>query len=418
MISRPRPSSCGLALLLPLLLAPMALAAPTAPACLQDLLASLGWQLSTGDVATLQVSPGQPCDRGSRAEAIAAGDLRAVLPASASAEQRDAQLQALLEHPATTCAYAFDLGDATRRAVDRLVANPGYRFTGFQAGWIGFGAGGPARDGWEPHESFGRRLQPSGAPSKAIEAFYAGSVRSECGVGRQIAQYATQAELYGSEGFDAEFDPDEIVIGTFVQLQKSGSILLGSKAGRFAPDGLARKAAALGRQAFMGQPGFVTHSHARDRLDDINNQAQNFVVYDVDAAAAASLREHGGFAHFNRLNEEIWELSRQVSRDHINKPFQRLLTDGDARAWRQLNPDDVAIVERMRTLLDDPFYRGFRIYVHDRDAQPVRYHLVRMLDINPRTPFEVQLSLSNLHTTLMQRYFAHRLRRCRMPPEP
>ncbi|MFY2763193.1 hypothetical protein [Arenimonas sp. MALMAid1274] len=388
-----------------------------APACLESLLRSLGWQLSEAAVPQLQVEAGRPCDRATRAEAQAAGDLRAVLSAGVDADQRRAQLQALLDHPATTCAYAFDLGDATRRAVDRLVDNPGYRFTGLQSGWIGFGAGGPARDGWQPRVSFGRRLEPVDAPSRAVQAFYTGSVRSECGVGRQIAQYATQAELYGMAGFDAEFAPEEIVIGTFVQLQQSGSILLGRNAGRFAPDGLARKASAAGRQAFMGQPGFVTHSHPRDRLDDINNQAQNFVVYDVDAAAAESLRRRGGFDYFNRRNERVWELSRQVSRDHINKPFQRLLLDDDARAWRQLNDDDVAIVREIRHLLDDPYYHGFRIYVHDRDARPVRYHLVRMLDINPRTPFEVQLSLSNLHTTLMQRWFAHRLRACAAAPE-
>ena len=162
----------------------------------------------------------------------------------------------------------------------------------------------------------------------------------------------------------------------------------------------------------MGQPGFVTHRYARELLDDINNQAQNFVVYDVDAAAAASLRAHGGLDHFNQVSEAVWKLSRQVSRGHINKPFQRLLLEDDPRAWRQLEEADVAIVRQMRTLLDDPYFHGFRIYVHHRDAKPVRYHLVRMLDVNPRTPFEVQLSLSNLHTTLMQRYFAHRLRRC------
>ena len=83
-----------------------------------------------------------------------------------------------------------------------------------QLGWIGFGPTGSARDGWKPIASFGRGYQPRGTNSRAIEALFSGQVRSECGVGRQVAQYATQAELYGPRAFDAAFDADEIVIGT------------------------------------------------------------------------------------------------------------------------------------------------------------------------------------------------------------
>ena len=76
--------------------------------------------------------------------------VRVLVPRDAGAAAIATLHQELLAHPATTCAYAFKLGDATRRAVERLAANEGYRFSALQAGWIGFGIGGAARDGWRP----------------------------------------------------------------------------------------------------------------------------------------------------------------------------------------------------------------------------------------------------------------------------
>jgi len=45
-------------------------------------------------------------------------------------------------------------------------------------------------------------------------------------------------------------------------------------------------------------------------------------------------------------------------------------------------------------------------------VQPIAYHLVRLLDRNPRTPYTVELTLHNLHTTLYRRWIDHQLRAC------
>ena len=54
--------------------------------------------------------------------------------------------------------------------------------------------------------------------------------------------------------------------------------------------------------------------------------------------------------------------------------------------------------------------------MHKLGVQSVGYHIVRLLDRNPRTPYRIELALHNLHTTLMARYFAHRLDTCRQGP--
>jgi hypothetical protein len=384
-----------------------ALSTATASDCRARLLAELGWQLQNG--AAYSVHGGVPCTRADLAAAREAGDLRAVLPADA--QSRDAALDALLVHDATRCAFAMRLGEATRRATTRLSDNRGYRFSSLQGGWISFGLRGAQAAGWQPVRSFGRGFMPLGGNWQAIDAFYAGRVRSECGVGRQIAQYAAQAELYG-EAFDEAFAAEEIVIGTFRQLHGTRSVLLGSGAGELVRDGLARRAAADGRQAFAGLPGVLVHSLDRSTVDDSNNQAQNFVVHEVSEAAAAALRDRGGFAHYNARNRELWEISRTLDLPGL-RGFQRLLNENVPSAHARLSPASRERVAQMQALLADPFYSGFEIYVHPQGIRPIGWHVVRMLDRNPRTPFQVELTMHNLHTTLYQRWLQHWLQHCR-----
>src|SRR5690606_13494908 len=127
-------------------------------------------------------------------------------------------------------------------------------------------------------------------------------------------------------------------------------ILQGASAGEYTRDGDARQASALGRQAFAGVPGFIEHSFGRELLDDINNQAQNFVVYDVDAAAAEALRRHRGFAQYNAVARDLWALSRAVT-VRKRRLFQRLLLDRDAALMAELSAADRATLARMQSLL-------------------------------------------------------------------
>jgi hypothetical protein len=383
------------------------LSTATASDCRARLLAELGWRLDDG--AASSVHGGMPCARANLAGAWQAGDLRAVLPIATDA--RDAALDALLAHDATRCAFAMRLGEATRRATTRLSDNRDYRFSSLQPGWISFGLRGSRAAGWQPIRSFGRGFMPLAGNRQAIDAFYAGRVRSECGVGRQIAQYAAQAELYG-EAFDDAFDAEEIVIGTFRQLHGTKSVLLGSGAGELVRDGLARQAAADGSQAFSGLPGVLVHSFDRSTVDDSNNQAQNFVVHEVSVEAATALRERGGFAHYNVRNRELWEISRTLDLPGL-RGFQRLLTENVPTAFARLSPASRERVGQMRDLIADPFYSGFEIYVHPHGIRPIGWHVVRMLDRNPRTPFQVELTMHNLHTTLYRRWLQHWLQHCR-----
>jgi hypothetical protein len=415
---RPRRAGRGARLLLALaLVTGGALAAPPDPAdqasadCLAALLRQLGWRIDATTAAQPRVLPGAPCTRASLADAQAQGDLQVALPAQWSAAQRREALRALLDTPATQCGYFLRLGAATQSAVARLQGNPGYRFSALQLGWIGFGPGGAQRQGWQRFRSFGRGYRPAHGNARAIEAFYSGRVRSECGVGRQIAQLATQRELYGDAGFDRAFSADELSIGTFLTLHRTDSILLGTHAGDFFADGKAVKTSQLGRAAFLGAPGFIAHVFERRYLDDINNQAENFVVVAVSAEAAAALRAHGGLAYYDRSNRRIWELA-QALRGGGRERFETLLFARDPMLRATLSPAQRSVLAQIDTLLDDPFYRGFEVYVHPKGTKPIGYHVARLLDRNPRTPFAIDLTLHNLHTTLYRRWRDQQLQDC------
>lgn len=402
----------GVALLLP------ALGAAATPLdCTQGLLQRLGWHFETRAIGAPQVHGGPVCTRASLPEAQAAGDLRVQWPADMPAAARKALLQQVLDDPATVCAYAFQLGAATQRAAAALQGNAGFRFSGLQLGWIGFGLHGAHAQGWQRTRSFGRGFVPITGNSQALQAFYSGNVRAECGVGRQVAQLATQRELYGDAAFDAGFSAEELSIGTFLALHDTDSILLGAHAGDYFADGKAVRTSAMGRQAFVGVPGFIEHVYDKGMLDDLSNQAENFVVVSVGEEAAQALAAHGGLAWYDQRNAELWALAQDIPRIG-RRYFERLLFERDPDLRTRLEPRYHATLARMDRLLDDPFYQQFVIYVHPRGIRPIGYHIARLLDRNPRTPFSIDLAVHNLHTTLYRRWREAQLRHCAATGRP
>ncbi|WP_049437932.1 hypothetical protein [Stenotrophomonas maltophilia] len=400
-----------------LLLAPAWVVAAPSLDCTQGLLQRLGWRFEEASLTAPQVRGGPVCTRASLADSQAAGDLQVRWPAALPAAARQALLQQLLDDPATVCAYAFELGAATRRATSALQGNPTFRFSGPQLGWIGFGLQGAPAQGWQRTRSFGRGFVPRAGNSHALQAFYSGAVRAECGVGRQVAQLATQRELYGDAAFDTGFAAEELSIGTFLALHDTDSILLGAHAGDLFADGKAVRTSAMGRQAFVGVPGFIEHVYDKGTLDDLSNQAENFVVVEVGEGAAQALALHAGLAWYDQRNAELWKLAQDIPRIG-QRYFERLLFERDPQLRAGLAPRYHAALVRMDQLLDDPFYQQFVIYVHPRGIRPIGYHIVRLLDRNPRTPFSIDLAVHNLHTTLYRRWREAQLRHCAATGRP
>ena len=157
-----------------LLLVPSWVVAAPSLDCAQGLLQRLGWRFEDAVVSAPQVHGGAVCTRASLAAAQAAGDLQVRWPAALAPTARQALLQ-LLDDPATVCAYAFELG-AARRATEALEGNPGFRFSGLQLGWIGFGVrGAPAQGG-----SARAASAVASCPVRATAAHWRRSIAGPC----------------------------------------------------------------------------------------------------------------------------------------------------------------------------------------------------------------------------------------------
>jgi hypothetical protein len=379
--------------------------------CAQGLLQELGWRFVPVDAATVDIQAGAPCDRANLADARG----RAIW----SFASRGISMTWRVPGSTTPCSSTRPPSVPTglrwvRPRVARSIdwRQSGYRFSAVQLGWIGFGPTGSARDGWKPIASFGRGYQPRGTNSRAIEAFFSGQVRSECGVGRQVAQYATQAELYGPRAFDAAFDADEIVIGTFNRLRPSRSILLGTSAGRMTHDGRAVAASDRGAPGLHGPAGFhlprVRPQHAGrpqqpgGKLRRIRRQRgrRRGVAPPWGLRVLQRPQSHDLVAGALTSGAQVAALLRTPAARARPRPARRAARGGTRHAGAA------------GCRVADPFYGGFAIYVHRQGVKPVGFHIARLLDRNPRTPFRIELGLHNLHTTLYDRYVAYRLEEC------
>ncbi|UOO91843.1 hypothetical protein [Vitreoscilla stercoraria] len=323
--------------------------------------------------------------------------------------QNVAVLQAALNSQASRCAFQFKMSAAVQSATQKLSLNTGFRFTAVQASWVNFGAN--ERLLWRQTQSFGRRFEPQYTHSDAFEVFYSGKVRTECSTGRQIAQIATLRELFGDEDFNRVFTAAELSIGRSISLHDTDSILLGRHKGEWFQDGSGRKTAALGRQAWLGAPGMIVHVKDASYLDDISNQAENFVVVAVSAAAQQQLSQGQGLIRFQRDNLKLWHLSQSINQVD-RRYFQRLLIEKDSNLWQALPQAQRQIANQMLALLQQPFYQEFLIYVHPMGIQSVGFHMARLLDRNPRTPYTIELALHNIPTEIYQRWLQAQLQKC------
>jgi hypothetical protein len=185
----------GVALLLP------ALGAAATPLdCTQGLLQRLGWRFE--DARSVHRRCGWPCVRAPRCrrlrrQAICACNGRRNARCSAQA-----LLQQLLDDPATVCAYAFQLGQP-RNVPLGIAGQCHVPLLRPAAGLDRLRPARRTRARLAAHAVSAVASCPSGN-SHALQAFYSGAVRAECGVGRQVAQLATQRELYGDAAFDTD----------------------------------------------------------------------------------------------------------------------------------------------------------------------------------------------------------------------
>jgi hypothetical protein len=316
----------------------------------------LGWRfVSDPTVKAITSAGGTPARHTTLAEARAAGHLRVLVPASATAADlakfASESFSTLINSIPSRCAYQLLLAPAVERATDRLSGNA-VRGAWVFPQWLVVNAAifsmAPPKSSWVRR---GKICYAKEKPSAAIESFYGETASTECYVAQTVAAYAIQYEFYGAAWFDEVFSAEEIAIG---QVQPYHETPLGKTMdadddypwrGLFLrPSDLDEDPGVvlgrLGPGALPGLTGILMDQNGTGRSN------QNFTIVSCDAAAAESLVRNGGFPFVGRSTQEFLALEKAKR--------GKFVTGADISAWQT----------RINQILADPLFTGIRIYVH------------------------------------------------------
>jgi hypothetical protein len=382
--------------------------APASAACQIAVLKNLGWTINrVAGSNRVFYTGGNPCDNSSVAESSAQGELRVHVPEVISESELQTGLRHVLGTPASVCAFKFRVGAAARMAAKKLQMNRGFYF--YEGSWPYFGItdvnrwwGGCVSGRWASC------IYPRRSNSDAMEDFVSGQIGTECALGLQAAEYATLRELFGDADFNSAFATREIVIAPWSVLHGTASATWGNLSNVDTEvDRGAVATSKIGSQAFLGFSGYIGNVFGERYLDNPIDRGENFLTVAVSLAAGDELRKRGGFAQFNAWNRRIYELGRVLP-----PRLERLALTTQHPDTIQATANQRQAFAEMQSILRNPVYTGYLVFVHPLGTMSLGRHIVRLLERNPRTPYTFELYPSRVGRGIYARYVNRLLSRC------
>jgi len=386
--------------------------------CKIQVLKNIGWTVATPaqSSANLSVRPLMQtiCDDQQTAPQI-------TLPQSDSPALQEARLNQAFYSAALTCTYQQKYTHALLQATQSLKSDHLYWFTPdlIKDNLV---EGGLSSHWQKIQCSQAECIQPlQSQNSIAVDSLYHSFYLSDCGLGLQMAEYATAKELLGDEVFDRVFAANEIRVGQWSDVQSSQSFTHGVSARKILPpQGL--DYARSGYRSFIGVSGYIGAQKDATFLDDFSNGHENFVIVKSSAAAGQAWLARGGLQAYTAYLEKIWEFSRNVPPDELqameNMARQGTL-DGatDLQIQKNLPGDTQELfvsdyAEPFARLLSDPFLRDTVLYVHPMGERSLAWHILRLARINSRTPYALFFYNDTAHAEVMDRWLKAQLDQC------
>jgi hypothetical protein len=259
----------------------------------------------------------------------------------------------------------------------------------------------------------------------SLSNLYHSMFSSECGTGLQLAEYSTLNELFGTAEMENRFQPENIFVGDWSDVNQSQSVIHG-KVGRrvFSMDGL--EYAQQGSRMLIGLPGYIGSLYDESHLDDKTNRNENFIVVDASEAAAQALVSRGGLLKYLDYLKTIWKLTSTLSSEEL-QGLQTLANEGklqsaDIRSITQAmpppvldrrdKPDASATALQVAEMLSDPFLNETKVYVHPIGVKPISWHILRLARVNSRTPYGVSFYAEATHGEIFDRWLDLQLQSC------
>jgi hypothetical protein len=361
---------------------------PSSSACQMNVLKQLGWQIEfVPGAQRVTYVGGNPCDNSSLAESQSHGELRIQVPQTIDEATLSTVLRQILVSQASVCAYKFRVGNAAIRTSRWLQANDGFYF--YAGGWpfIEFTRGDlwwGSCSGSSGYSCF----YPRTTNVASMNEFTRGKIGADCAVGLQAAEYQQLREVFGDDAFNSEFRPKEITLAPWAVLNTSQSATWGNMTtADTTSDRDAVMTSRLGSRAFSGFSGYIGNVFGEGSLDNPVDRGENFLTVSVSLTAGAELAARGGFGDFNRLNRRIYELGRYLS----PQLEQLALTRRDPSTIGGITESQRQMFAEMQSILANPVYSGYQVWVHPLGIQSLGKHVVRLLERNPRTPYTFQL---------------------------
>jgi len=335
--------------------------------------------------------------------------LRITLPANVS---RASDLQKAtdavdfaLTGEGTICAYETYVSAAVTTATTKLFENHFYAFANI------FGSGS-ARMGSLPQYwtqvscvDQDKCWQPLSAPSYALSALYTTGFSTECATGLQVAEYEMINELFGTTEFNRHFRNEELYVGDWDSITASASVIHGRTGRRYMSQDGGVSYAKAGPQMLVGVSGYIGNVLGDNYLDVSVDRGENMLIVRTSDAAAQSLLMNGGMSYYNLLAHKIWELGQGRDEEGL-----RQLSLG-----RKIMASEDADTMQLRQMLTDPFLRDTIVYVHDIGFRSIAQHLLRLLKLNPRTPYEMRFYAESVHGEIFDRWLQVQLDNCDQP---
>jgi hypothetical protein len=377
-------------------------------ACQISVLEKLGWKISrTTGTNQIFYSEGEPCHRMNLADVHAEGGLTLQIPDSADESTLKVALPAVLNSKGSLCAYKFLVRSAAETTAAALDRNQAFRF--YDQGWPYVKFMRP--DYWQTGCSENGKpacFFPRVANTLAIGEFTQGDIATDCALGLQAAEYETLRVLFGDRDFNESFRAQEIVFAPWKTIHQTESATWGRLTNADSiTDPSGEQTAELGALAFSGLSGYIGNVYGEAYLDAPIDRGENFHVLSLSLAAAAELRKRKGFEYFNRQNVRAFQLGRLLT------PAQEelALTLKDPATLGVSEPVRIAFRE-LQAILASPVYRDFQTYVHPLGLRTLGEHIVRLLKVNPRTPYTIQLYPSRMNRGIFTRYVNAQLANC------
>jgi len=382
---------------------------PASSECKVAALSALGWKVQRVSVGNqVLYAPGNPCDNSSLDESRNQGELLVQTPDGLPANRLQESLNAVLGTSAYVCAFKFRVGGSVRTATARLLSNENFYFYVGGSPFIEFTRG---EYWWGGCQSGGRAscFYPRVANSTALQEFVTGRIGTECALGLQAAEYQTLRVIYGDSSFNSTFRSDEITFAPWSVLNTSASATWGNMtATDTVTDTSAITTAKLGAGGFLGISGYIGNVFGEAYLDSPVDRGENFLTVSVSLSAAAELSQRGGFAAFNVMNRRLYELGL-----NLTPALERLTLTSIDPARIEMTFGQRLAFQEMQSILANPVYTGYRVFVHPLSTMTLGEHIVRLLELNPRTPYAFQLYPSRMNRGHYARFVNSMLSGCR-----